>query len=620
MSALPIIVGFGGINSSGRSSAHHGYCRTVFSALDESEQRRTLASLRQLMVPGEEDDTTMSDEQILAHTLVRRIEHQHFPVDAVSWNKKLPLTPQGDLQFTVSVRNMPAVLPPGWRVEPIDKKTVLVTVTAAVEMLVRDYRKVPVQAAGQLPMGFEPGKLYQSRNHPRGLQMTVFAASDALGSLGIDWSELQQQVPADQISVYAGSAMGQLDGNGYGGLLNSRALGKRVTSKQCALGFAEMPADFVNAYVLGSMGTTGTSMGACASFLYNLRHGIDDIRSGRTRIAVIGNSEAPINADIMEGYSAMGALATDEALLALDAAKALADPDYRRACRPFAENCGFTIAESAQFIILMDDALVMETGATIFAAAGDVFINADGNKKSISAPGVGNYITVAKAVASAKSVVGAESISQRSYVHAHGTSTPKNRTTESHILNETAKAFAIDRWPVAAVKCYLGHSIGCAAGDQIASALGVWQHGIIPGIATIESVADDVHQDHLNISPEHKSVGCQAMDVAFVNAKGFGGNNATGYLLAPHVVEKMLSKKYGAEAMTAYRAKNIAVAAKAAAYDEATLQGQTSPQYWFDHQVRGDEHISLSDTEIRIEGYDASISLEMTNPYAEMCD
>ena len=41
-----------------------------------------------------------------------------------------------------------------------------------------------------------------------------------------------------------------------------------------------MPADFVNAYVLGSAGSTGANIGACATYLYNLRQGVDDIRSG----------------------------------------------------------------------------------------------------------------------------------------------------------------------------------------------------------------------------------------------------------------------------------------------------------------------------------------------------
>ena len=47
--------------------------------------------------------------------------------------------------------------------------------------------------------------------------------------------------------------MGQLDFNGSGGMLQSALLGKRVSAKNCPLGLAEMTADFVNAYVIGSV-------------------------------------------------------------------------------------------------------------------------------------------------------------------------------------------------------------------------------------------------------------------------------------------------------------------------------------------------------------------------------
>ena len=40
-------------------------------------------------------------------------------------------------------------------------------------------------------------------------------------------------------------------------------------------------------------------------------------------------------------------------------------------------------------------------------------------------------------------------------MQAHGTGTPQNRVTESHILNELAKTFGIESWLTGAVKCYL---------------------------------------------------------------------------------------------------------------------------------------------------------------------
>ncbi|HIE85125.1 MAG TPA: beta-ketoacyl synthase, partial [Dehalococcoidia bacterium] len=92
---------------------------------------------------------------------------------------------------------------------------------------------------------------------------------------------------------------------------------------------------------------------------------------------------------------AMNALATDENLCRLDN---VSSPNHRRASRPFGDNCGFTLGESGQYFVLMDDKLAIELGAEIHGAVTDVFVNADGFKKSISAPGPGNYITLGKAV------------------------------------------------------------------------------------------------------------------------------------------------------------------------------------------------------------------------------
>lgn len=630
MSKLPVIVGFGGINAAGRSSWHQGYRRMVIDSLGKAESRDTLQSLASLMnlrrrSSDDEDRPVVLDDRLSTYikenTLIRRIGSDLFDVDKVLWNKRMPVSPvdqHSPISFVTKVSSLPKQIPAQWKVTQLDGKRVRVVIDTDVDVFLPNIRQSTVKAAGQLPTGFDPKSLYQSRNHPRGIQMTVFGASDALGSLGIEWDVVRSAVAPDQVSVYAGSGMGQLDTNGNGGMLKSRLIGKKVTSKQCPFGFAEMPADFINAYVLGSIGNTGTSMGACASFLYNLRQGLMDIETGRARVAIIGNSEAPITPEIMEGYSAMGALATDKELLELDQALGLTEPDYRRACRPFSTNCGFTIAESAQFIILMDDDLALELGATIHGAVSDVFVSADGHKKSISSPGIGNYITVAKATAAAKAIVGEEGIRQRSFIQAHGTGTPQNRVTESHILNETAKHFGIDSWNVAAIKSYLGHSIGVAGGDQLVASLGVWRYGWIPGVASIDHIADDVHCSNLNISSSHIEIGSTGSDVAIINAKGFGGNNASASALAPHVVMKMLSKKHGAKAMKAYLQRNEAAREAARQYDENMSKGGVAPVYKFNHNVLEGEDIQFKGDKMKVPGFDQSIDLDLETLYKDM--
>ena len=185
--------------------------------------------------------------------------------------------------------------------------------------------------------------------------------------------------------------------------------------------------------------------------------------------------------------------------------------------------------------MLCDDQLAVELGLSIHGAVTDVFINADGHKKSISSPGVGNYITMAKATAAARALLGVADLRSGGMVQAHGTGTPQNRVTESHILNSVAQANGITDWPVVAVKSHLGHSIGAAAADQLVNTLGIWQHAILPGITTVEELAADVHSSHLQFVTSHQQVDPAATAVRHHQRQGlrrqqrFGHGAGAGY-------------------------------------------------------------------------------------------
>ncbi|MFO7646930.1 beta-ketoacyl synthase, partial [Halomonas campaniensis] len=312
-----------------------------------------------------------------------------------------------------------------------------------------------------------------------------------------------------------------------------------------------------------------------------------------------------------------GALADDDSLKALDALELLTDADYQRACRPFARNCGFTIAESSQFVMLMDDSLALEVGAEILGSVPAVFVNADGWKRSISAPGIGNYITLGKAAAFVRDMLGERALRERTFLHAHGTSTPKNRVTESHVFDLVARAYGIHDWPVVAVKAFVGHSQGSAAGDQMASALGSFAHGLLPGIATLDAVADDVHAEHLRLSRDPLRF---AADAAFINAKGFGGNNATGVVLSPGVTERLLVQRHGETAVAAWQARREATREAAADYRRRADLGRFQARYRFGEGVLEGPELEVSDTCIRIPGYARPVSLAVDNPFGRLED
>ena len=611
--ALPVIVGLGGISAAGRSSGFHSYLSMVRSELNPVDRAKNLQAMATLMGMGTPDAAAIE-----AGTMIRGITSQYFDPFAVSWNAPVRIDAQaGESSFWMHAKRLPSPLPAQWRViTEVDDK-VQVALVGEQTLLAPTIREFPVKTAGMLPDGFDPSSLYASRSHPKGLQMSLFAASDALAYSGLDWPTLQQLVGADQVSVYVGSAMGQLDYDGGGGLLSARARGARVTSKHCPLSLAEMPADFINAYVLGHMGRTGATLGACASFLYNLRTGIEDIQSGRAHIAFVGGADAPVVPEVMDGYAAMGALATAEAMAAIDGVSP-DQLDLRSICRPFGENCGFTIGESAQVIMLMSDELALRSGAQIFGAAPLVEVCADGFKKSISGPGAGNYLTVAKMLASAKGLLGEESVRHRGMVQAHGTSTPQNRVTEGMILSRIARAFGVEQWPVAAIKSYLGHSLGAASADQLVATLGVWRHGIIPGIKHTKSVAADVETEGLEFVLNHKTIDSSGLDFAVLNSKGFGGNNASALVLSPAYAEKFMRAKVTKEVWLDYQSRREHVKAQAQVYDDAMSKALQPTRYLFDNDVIGDTRVHVSDSTVTIDGFGSFPLSSSLNDY--ICD
>lgn len=613
MIKLPVIVGMGGMNSAGRTSGFHSYKRMVCEVLPDEELANTWSDLANRMGIAKGSSLSDADIQTIKQgTLVRKIET--FDPAHVRCNHKARLDPSKQpISFIIKKVKLPAHLAETCNIEELDDHEVRVMLQGELDFLLPDTHQIPVTSAGTIPSGFDPAQLYHSHNHPRGLQLTVYGASDALNSIGIEWDEILTHIKPDEVAVYGGSSLSQIDDHSLAGIVGQPLMGNRITSKMMPLSLAEMPADFINSYIINSVGSTGNNVGACATFLYNLKMGLNDIQQGKARVVIVGNAEAPIVPEVIEGFRVMSALATDEALCALDNSKTV---DNRRACRPFSTNAGFTLAESAQFFVLMDDELALQLGATIYGSVADVFINADANKKSIAGPGVGNYVTVAKATALAKAILGEEGL-QKTYVHAHGTGTPQNRTTESHILNEVAKTFAIKSWPVAAIKSYVGHSVSAAGGDQLCAALGVWKYGWIPGIKTIDHIAHDVYQSNLNILRDHYYAGKDGSDIqgVILNSKGFGGNNASGLVLSPNQTMIMLENKYGKDVLKVYQKKNAVIRARAEATDLNTCHGTERVIYKFGESVMDQSSVTMTQETLTLSEFGQPIDLALKNPY-----
>ena len=601
MTALPLIVGFGGINAAGRSSDHQAFRRLIMDTLTPSETARTVNQIGALI--GLSPDISMNEAQaqhVLENTLIRRIHPDWFNPDAV------PLNRLGHTKETSSIwlgpLQIPNPLPVGWSVGRKEGRLTEYVIEPG-DLLKPCTRKLSVQAAGMAPTGFRPDMFYPSRNHPRTLQLALFALSDCWLSSGLRWHHIKHHIAPNQVAVFAGSSIGQMDESGFGGMLKSALLGKRTTSKQLPLGYPQMPADFSNAYVLGSLGRSGATMGACASFLYNLHNAIDGIQEGRYKVAIVGGADCPITPEVIEGFRAMGALAEDQGLRELDGLSDTDTPNYRRTSRPFGLNCGFTMGESSQYVILMDDQLALELGATIYGSVPTVASHADGGKRSISAPGAGNYLTLAQAAASIRDLLGQDVLAHETLVQAHGTSTPQNRVTESDVLSRVAQTFGIDQWMVSAVKSQLGHSQGTAGGDQLAVSLGAFASQIAPGIQTTETLAPDVIQQGLDFVLQSRE---QTLSAALINAKGFGGNNATAAVLSPEATATLLQSRHGPIQI----AGSDEVRARQERYRHEIDRGTIEILYHYGENIVDGSDLEMTATSVSVPGFGHSMPLD----------
>ena len=539
---FPVICSVGGINSAGRSSFDFSYKRLVLDKLDASAKKFLLKDLSSLT-----NSEISSEKDILKKTLVRTINSDLF--------------------------------------DP--------------ELLMKDIMNV--NAAGQLPEGIDLSTMYNSRQHPKGIQMTIFGVTDCLKNLGKDWdSELKPLLDPKRIGVFSGPAIGQLDYEGMGGLLQSRKIGKRASSKHLSMSLIGMSADFINAYVLGSLGKTGTVAGACATFLYNLDLALKGIKNNELDFSIVGSAEAPINPEITDGFLATTGIADDKKILEMQNRNSddnFEEVDHKNACRPFGDNAGMILGEAAQFVAVTTLEFALENGLNILGGFTDVAINADGFKKSISSPGIGNYLTMAQSLSNTLKI--GCSI-ENSIVIAHGTGTFQNRSTESDVLNRVAEGFDLKSWKVTALKGMLGHTMGPAAGDELITAIGIWNHGLIPGINTTKKLADDVLTDNLDFCLKTKEVDKETVNAIYLNAKGFGGNNGSCGIVSPGFIKSKIDK----QKLKSYETKLSLTEEKRNIYFEESVNGKYELIYRFNEEILNpSKDMKISKDKISISNY-----------------
>ena len=340
------------------------------------------------------------------------------------------------------------------------------------------------------------------RRNDRATQMALVSCREAMDDAGLP-ERLDGEL-AEMTGVLMASGLG-----GTNTLIDQIATCRiegpgRVSPFFLPMAIANRPAG-VTGIRVGALGPNYSTTSACASTGHSLGESYEIIRRGDANVMLAGGCEAPVADATVAGFARMKALSTR-------------NDEPEAASRPFdADRDGFVVAEGAGTLILEELEHARRRGARIYAEVCGYGATADGYHITTPSPG---GIGAVRAARRALHKAGLEP-KDIDLVSAHATSTGEGDPTEltgiNTLVGEHAGAVS-----VTATKSSIGHTLGAA--------------GAVAAVATVKALDDGVVPPTLNLHQPDEAAGEldltpltareRELDVALVNAFGFGGQNS----------------------------------------------------------------------------------------------
>jgi len=367
-----------------------------------------------------------------------------------------------------------------------------------------DASSLTSRVAGEV-LDFDPSLVLdrkEVRRNDRTTQLALVATREAFDDAGLP-GRLEGEL-AEQTGILMGSGLG-----GTNTLIEQIATCRidgpnRVSPFFIPMAIANMPAG-VAGIMFGALGPNYSTTSACASSGHALGESYEIIKRGDADVMVAGGCEAPVADVMVAGFARMKALSTR-------------NDDPVAASRPFdADRDGFVVAEGAASLILEELGHAQRRGARIYAEVCGYGATADGHHITTPSPGGAG---AARAARRALHKAGLEA-HDIDLVSAHATSTGEGDPTELMGINSLVGDHAANV-SVTATKSSIGHTLGAA--------------GAVAAVATIKALDDGVVPPTLNLHQPDENAGAldltplrareRELDVALVNAFGFGGQNS----------------------------------------------------------------------------------------------
>ena len=278
----------------------------------------------------------------------------------------------------------------------------------------------------------------------------------------------------------------------------------RVSPFFIATAIANIPAGQIG-ITFGPLGPNLATLSACASGGHAIGEAAEMIRRGDAEVMLAGGAEAAVHPVFIAGFAAMRALSTR-------------NDDPQAASRPFDRGRdGFVAAEGSATIVLEELGHAERRGARILAELLGYGASADAYRLTLPAPGGTGAVRASRRALEKGGVTPAEV----DHVSAHATSTPEGDSTELDAL----RTLLGDHAPgvsITAIKGAIGHTLGAAGAIAAAMAICALRDGCSPPILNLTD--PDPAGEGLDLTP--LVARRRPLNVALVNAFGFGGQNA----------------------------------------------------------------------------------------------
>jgi nodulation protein E len=322
-------------------------------------------------------------------------------------------------------------------------------------------------------------------------QFGVVAAREAVSDAGIEWtSELRQKA-----AIITGSCVGGqcTEDEGFVNLYRKNI--PRVNPLTIPRTMENAAASRISLET-GIVGPTYTVSTACSSANHAIGQAFWMVRSGMSRMAITGGSEAVFSLGFLKAWEAMRVVSPDT-------------------CRPFSKDRrGLILGEGGAMLVLEALDAARARGARIYGEIVGFGMSSDAFHITQPSPdGAARAIRAALADAGLQpDAIG--------YINAHGTATQANDSTETSAIRSVFGAHA-DRLAVSSTKSMHGHTLGAAGAIEGAATLLALQHGVLPPTANYST--PDPACD-LDVIPNQAR---QARpEYALSNSFAFGGLNA----------------------------------------------------------------------------------------------